>query len=220
MTQTRIAAISLLLGVSLSTVHAQSHNVDGVFSDWIAADVAATDPRGDTTGAFDILSVSASIEGEFVFVHFAIGQALNLQAGEELNGSLQLNLACNDKKLEIDFRKRVSVDESGKRLGWPELGFQCMPTHASDKFEMRIGLQSLELGADDQLMLQFSGSDSLAKPIEILGTSALAAPTVEPFDWSKPEFAFRIVNQNTLRNGLADHNRQEKFKRLFPDCQR
>jgi hypothetical protein len=204
----------ILLATWPHCLQAQQPVVDGVFDEWQCANVVATDLIGDGQGAFDISCVSATSIGTVVYLHFDIGQSINLQNGFPKDGTLQLILESNGKNLTFDFRARTVTDGTAVHIGWDRIGFQCLPTYASKKYEMRIDLGVLGVKSCDKVSIQFAGSDSLDQPATIvLQQPRCNLPTNQV--WTKPKGALRIINQNTLNNGLSDSNRGPKFKKIF-----
>ncbi len=139
--------------VSQNIGPAQTPIIDGVFDDWTSVPQLASDPAGDNSGAFDVTTLSATSDGKSLFVRFDIGQAINIQNGAKEDGTLKLIISKGDESLTVDFRGRSTVDESGKRIGWNDLGFRCLPTFASDVYELKIDLSSLEVKAGDKVSL-------------------------------------------------------------------
>lgn len=143
----KINSLIVLLVVSfVGCVNGQQPAVDGVFNEWQSANHVATDVAGDGGGAFDIGDVSAISSGSVLHLAFdiarssALSRGVNLQNGPEGEGTLQLILSANERQLTIDFRARTVTDGTTKHIGWDKVGFQCLPTYASDKYEMRIDL--------------------------------------------------------------------------------
>ena len=195
-------------------LQAQQPVVDGNFDEWQCENVVATDLIGDGQASFDVSCVSAYSVGTVVYLHFDIGQTINLQNGLPQDGTLKLILESNGKQMTIDFRARTASDGSAEHIGWDRIGFQCLPTYASDKYEMRIDLGVLGVKTCDRVSIQFAGSDSLDQPATIvLQQRWCNLPCTQV--WTKPERALRIINQNTLNNGLSDSNRGPAFKRIF-----
>jgi len=214
LTKTNLLHSLIVLLSFAQNLLAQEITIDGVFDDWQQNHVVTTDPVGDNAGAFDLSTVSAYSNGTILNLRFGIGKAINLQNGPEDEGTLQLELETSEKRLTIDFRDRTVTDGSKKHIGWTKIGFQCLPTFASNQYEIRIDTSVLGAKVGDNVKLQFAGSDSLDNPIEIQLRETITTP-VQDQDWTKAKNSFRVVNQNTLQKGLADAERGPKFKRLF-----
>jgi hypothetical protein len=200
--------------IGLTGAHAQSPRIDGEFDEWINVVPIATDPIGDAKAAFDISSLSAISDGNTLYLELTLEQPLNLQSGMDEEGDLKLAIEANGKSLVVDFRKRKVSYGDQHHLGWSATSFQCLPTFAAKRFEMQIDLASIEAKPGDNVSIQFSGSDELAQPAAVLLQPGRPKLPIAYY-WGKPAGALRVVNQNTLQNGLADPERGPKFKRLF-----
>ena len=83
----------VILGISLvgsPIAVAGPPAVDGVFDEWTAATLIATDPLGDAANVFDVTEVHALNQGGELFVHFDTTTLLNIQSGPAEDGTLRL----------------------------------------------------------------------------------------------------------------------------------
>jgi len=141
--------------------------MDGEFADWKAIPVLATDPAGDASGGFDLTTVKATSRGTTVYLYFDVGQLLNAPAGLSSEGTLRIELTpSSGKKLTVDLRGRKAYSGAapGTAHTWTELSYALMPTYASKTFEGRVDLLPAGAKPGDTVTLDFSGSDTLAKP--------------------------------------------------------
>ena len=238
----------ILIGVASSFAQEQNSKVvviDGVFDEWTEAHIVARDPDRDHSGDFDVTFLSAMNRKSVLYLHFDIGKQVNLQNGPE-DGSPSFGMRIKlmgDKVnsgvgpwgsafLDIDFRKRqISIDTGRERIAksWADFGFECLPTYASEKYEMKIDLgnyanaEVVHNGKRyvNSKLVQFTGSDSFDDFVPVkLNKRNLLARIADPqkyesdFDLGDSK-GFRIASQNTLHSGLSDPKRQDKFKRLF-----
>ena len=66
-----------------------------------------------------------------------------------------------------DFRGRTAK-LNGTPVPWSRIGFLCLPTYAADRFELRVDLEQLGVQVGDTVTFDFSGSDSLDRPVSIV----------------------------------------------------
>ena len=118
--------------LTASLAFSQTPQMDGLFDDWAAGDVAAKDVQGDALGAFDITKVSAKVVGTAVFLRFDTTNLLNLQSGPEDDGTLELVFDLpRDRTLRVDFRGRQAVLQSANAastIPWSDMRFVSLPT--------------------------------------------------------------------------------------------
>jgi hypothetical protein len=190
--------------------------IDGVFDDWPDEYVVAENLQGDKK-AVGIKKLSAVTSDGTVWLCFELDQAINLQG----SNPDKPNILCRITGIDFDFKqKTASVEDSiisRRRLSWEEMEFQCMPTFASDRIEIRFSIKSIwphpELPRQTIDDAGFVDGD-VSFPIEIRERNFAEPKT----DWDldrthDPDF--RIANLNTLRNGLADPERGPRIKRLL-----
>jgi exonuclease III len=200
---------------------ATAPQIDGVFSEWSEEHLVARDAKGDATAAFDVTKVAARTNGTVLYLHFDIGKELNLQNGLTSDGTLRAVIDLpGDRQLTVDFRVRTAVlrGSDAKRIAWSGLDFVCLPTYASDEYELRIDLDELGLSAGDEITLNFSGSDALENAVSIvLDESQEQQPNVS---LARSDNAHvRIANLNTLYQGLGDPDRSAQITRLLTAAQ-
>ena len=189
-------------------------SIDGQFDEWAAIDPIAVDEAGDATGRFDLLSVWARTADDFLYVSFELdnGDEFNLQNGEESDGTLTLTVHEGDDSREIDFRNRQMTARRAPQqvIPWGQAEFTCLPTFASDQYELQVQL----VGDGSDVRIEFGGSDSLdsavAVPVSPAGREKSAFTLDRPADSD-----FRIANLNTLNSGLADKDRSEGIFRML-----
>lgn len=214
----RLRQAMLLVGLFLfpHPILANDVVIDGHFDDWKKPLQRVQDETGDATAAFDLSFLEVNVSNTQVFLHFDIGQTLNLQSGKRSEGTLQLKLTLRgEKTLTVDFRERQAYldDQTDERIAWTSLRMVSQPTYASDEVEMRLDLRAIGAKNGDTLSIQFAGSDSLDEPIDLV----LRGEPVrfgQAIDRAAPD-DFRVASFNTMNQGVADENRQGKFLRLF-----
>lgn len=166
------------------TASAQEPTIDGKFEDWSSVTELASDPPGDAKGAFDIRSVAGVSAGNVLYLKLTLQHPLNLQNGPGNDGLFPMMLKVGDKYLDIDFRSKRVTDGSKYHIGWEKVGFQCLPTHSSHQFEMRIDLSAIGVKPGDDVSIQFRVSDSLDQPAKVrLRPAQNKMPKF--YDWSK-----------------------------------
>lgn len=210
--QTRLPVAAVLLTLLAQSAHAQAIVLDGAFDDWVGIPVGVTDPAGDSSGAFDVTEVRASLRGGELYLRFDIGAELNLQSGSGNDGTLVTSIVLpSGEELRIDARSRVNTLNGGP-IGWNFLDLQTAPTFAATEFEARIDLSQFGVEQGDTVRIAFEGSDTVA-PFEITAGAPLPDPT-----FASPERApgseFRIASLNTLRSGIIDFRQVEEIGRL------
>ena len=217
--QTRMGAIicgCLALWSCPPAATAEDIFIDGHFEDWSQPARRVDDPAGDAKAAFDLSFVEVSTLETQLFLHFDIGQPLNLQSGKRSEGTLQLKLKLNDgRSVTIDFRERFACldDQPDERLVWTSLRMVSQPTYAAKEIEMRLDLASLGAKTGDTIAIQFAGSDELDQPITVRleGEAKRLDRSIRRVEASD----LRVVSMNTMNQGVADESRQPKFRRLF-----
>ena len=200
---------------AFSSAYRDPPTIDGVFSEWSDDHLAVQDAKGDATAAFDVTKVAARTNGSELYLHFNIGNEINLQNGQDSEGTLcvVLNLP-QERQLTIDFRARTATLDGEERVPWSTLNFTCLPTYASAEYELRVDLQEFDLAEGDEIQIDFSGSDELDEAITVVLDEAKER-TASTFLATPPEGHIRIANQNTLWQGIADPVRSGFFKRLL-----
>lgn len=186
-------------------------DIDGDFDDWEGIQTTS-DPAGDATGKFDLVDAAAAIDGDQLYVTFELngGKDYTLQNGVESDGTLQLLVISGEKKLTVDFRAR-SFFTSNQVLDWAKVNFRCLPTFASDRYELRLTVKDMDLA---DLKIDFAGSDSLDEPAAVM-TNVSEPRKAQTFEVDKPQGTFRIANLNTLHNGLGNTERGAAQHRLL-----
>ncbi|TVQ82312.1 MAG: endonuclease/exonuclease/phosphatase family protein [Phycisphaeraceae bacterium] len=191
--------------------------MDGRFGDWAGVPIAATDPAGDASGAFDLTRVQVASRGTMLFLRFDTGTVLNLQSGPREEGTLRLDIELPDERtLTLDLRRRAFMldGETDGAPGWRDLRFESAPTYASNDFELRLDLAAVGVGLGDTVSINFSGSDSLDVPI--LHTFEAEEQGTPEIRFDRPAGTdFRIVSINTEHTGLFNAERFESFARLL-----
>lgn len=186
-------------------------DIDGVFDDWKGIQTT-TDPKGDATGKFDIVDAAAAIDGDQLYVTFELdgGDGYTLQNGVDSDGALQLLVFSGTKKLTVDFRDRKFFTND-QVLTWEKVDFRCLPTYASNRYELRLTL--IDMDSND-LKIDFAGSDSLDEPMSVTDTITESRQP-QTFVASKPNDVFRVANLNTLHGGLGNEERGPAQHRLL-----
>jgi len=82
-------AVLLVIWIS-SVVFAEIPTIDGVFAEWQEEHVVARDDEGDATGSFDVTKVAVVTSGTELYLHLDIGTEINLQNGDQTDGTLGL----------------------------------------------------------------------------------------------------------------------------------
>ena len=195
--------------------------IDGLFSDWDDHHVVARDDRDDASGSFDITRVSASTNGTELCLFFDTGSVINLQSGDETDGTLKLVVDLpRARRLTVDFRGKTATlsANSEEAIPWSLLDFVCLPTYASDRFELRLNLKKLGIRPCERVKLNFSGSDKLNRAVSVglkKGRSRQPGGTLARTESND----IRVANLNTLHQGLGDAGRSESIKRLLAAAQ-
>lgn len=216
--------IAALIGAPIEATAAEAPPpvVDGVFNEWHREHIAAVDPAGDAEGAFDVTRLWVRSSDTLAFVRFDTGRTLNLQSGEEAEGTLRFRFACDrtGSEVVVDTRGRsviLSHPEAGQEHGsWHDTGYWSAPTYAASEFEFRIDLSSIGAESGDLIRFTIEGSDTLDRPLEF----HLDPPTVstQRGSFTLPEPSdrhLRVVSLNTLRNGIVNPKRAPAMLRLL-----
>ena len=206
----------ILLTTFASVAHADEPRLDGLFLEWSSANLIATDPSGDATGAFDIKKVYATNRGTRLFLRFDIGSTLNMQSGLTTDGTLIAQIAMpNGKFLSIDMRNKLLWRDNDPLLTVTNesVNYAVAPSYASNEFELAVDLSAFGVVVGSRIEINFSSSDSLASSAiyvmsysEIVPTRRSAARAVGA--------NFRIASLNTFNTGLLDAIRGPQILRL------
>ena len=189
-------------------------SIDGQFDEWAAIEPVVVDKRGDATGRFDLLSVWAQAADGHLYLSFELdkGTELNLQNGDRSDGTLELTIHEGNNSREIDFRRRQITARRAPQqvIPWGQVDFTCLPTYASNRYELQI--QLAEEGSD--ISIEFAGSDSLGSAVTVPVSSTRSEKAVVSLA-RHADTDFRIANLNTLNSGLADEERSKAIFRLL-----
>ena len=212
----KIPAALLVIWLS-SGVFAEIPTIDGVFAECREEHVVARDEKGDATGSFDVTKVAVVTNGAELYLHFDIGTEINLQNGDESDGTLGLVVDLPDnRRLAIDFRRRTATLSGGTQqsVAWSQIAFACLPTYASTQYELRLNLETFGLDAGEKIDLDFTGSDQLEQAVPIILRKGQERRSEVNLARSS-DSDVRIANLNTLRQGLSDAGRSDSFRRLL-----
>lgn len=219
--------------------------IDERYADWAPGDLRATDPAGDsTTGFFDLTRVWARGDGSVLYLSFEIaGEPRNAQSGNTSDGYPMIRVTGPDGRSIAHFhrnRQMFEVDAAGdpvRFIGWTESDFSMLPTVASNRYEARIDLAPIGVGAGDTVQASFSVEpwdgaqssqvanlyrtftgleipDDLAAPIPV--TMAPPTPRGVLFDPARaPATDLRLASLNMLAGGLLNPARVEIAERLL-----
>ncbi len=191
--------------------------LDGFFDDWARRKPDAIDPLGDATGAFDITRVYADSFGSELFICFDTTTLLNIQSGPADQGTIviRLSLPCGTQ-INMDLRNRTIWQgaEPADEIKWSKINYVCAPTYADSRFELRADLAAYNIMAGSQVVISFTGSDFLDKPIKHTFKKAGVKPVRRSPDRT-PHTDLRVVSLNTLKDGLLDPRRQDAFRRML-----
>ena len=206
----------ILLTTFASVAHADEPRLDGLFLEWSSANLIATDPAGDATGAFDIQKVYATNRGTRLFLRFDIGSTLNMQSGLTTDGTLIAQIAMpNGKFLSMDMRNKLLWRDNDPSLTVTNesVNYAVSPSYASNEFELAVDLSSFGVVLGSPITINFSSSDSLASAAtytmsrsEIVAARRSANRT--------PGTTFRIASLNTYLTGLLNSTQKPQIQRL------
>ena len=206
----------ILLTTFASVAHADEPRLDGLFLEWSSANLIATDPSGDATGAFDIQKVYATNRGTRLFLRFDIGSTLNMQSGLTTDGTLIAQIAMpNGKFLSMDMRNKLLWRDNDPLLTVTNesVNYAVAPSYASNEFELAIDLSAFGVVLGSPITINFSSSDSLASAAaytmsqsEIVAARRSANRT--------PGTTFRIASLNTYATGLLNSTQRPQIQRL------
>ncbi len=209
-------ALSLLalcapaLGAPLAPV------IDGSFSDWAGAQATTTDPAGDGKNAFDVTGVEAIASGGRLSIRVILTQALGMQSGPGIEGTLRLHVAKAsdpDQNFTFDMRGRSVTSDHVAGLDWGVIDFVSAPTIASTSFELSFLLEPLGFELGDELLITTSGSDTLESPLSVTVEKGPIVVRAEQ-NPAKAPGVLRICSVNTLQNGALDPARAPVLGRL------
>ena len=210
-------AISFLFTALSVAARADEPRLDGLFLEWSSANLIATDPAGDATGAFDIQNVYAINRGTRLFLRFDISSTLNMQSGLSTDGTLIVQIAMpNNRFLSIDMRNRKIWHDNDPALTVTNesVGYAVAPSYASNEFELGIDLQMFGVVLGSPITINFSSSDSLTSAATYtIALSNVIITQGRSADRS-PGTTFRIASLNTYVTGLLNSTQRPQIQRL------
>ena len=196
--------------------------MDGEFGDWRAPDVRVVDAEGDAIGGFDVLSVEAIADRTEVFVRLTLASPLNLQSGEDGDGTLEIRAKASNGRTAV-FDLRAKTFEVTNPLGvltaegWEDLRFVSMPTTASTEFEIRFDLAAAEVDRGQPIEITLAGSDVLDEPI-LLALNDRPDPArvgAEVALVERGEGVLRIASMNVERDAILSEEHGAALQRLL-----
>ena len=199
--------------ITFSDVGPPAPLVDGSLDDWHHQQPLLRDALGDAEGRFDVTEVLATSRGSHLYLAFDTTHALNLYAGPASDGTLVVDITFGDSSMSVDLRRRSALVDGFKPLSWYGLDVVTAPTHAADRFELRIDLDPLGVGIGDTVHIGMSGSDQVAPAAFELRMGAPAV-TARSMDRQR-EGDLRIASLNTLQAGLVAQTRGAAMTRLL-----
>ncbi|MFT5424808.1 MAG: hypothetical protein ACI89L_002610 [Phycisphaerales bacterium] len=213
-----VFAGAVCLGVSSAL--AQPIFIDAQFDDWGGVPIAATDPSGDASGAFDITRVRAVTAGTVICLDWDTNATVNLQAGSGSDGTVRITLSfASGQSLTLDTRSRIAYENgnTGDTVSWFSIGYATLPTAALPRYETRFDVSGYA-SPGETVSIQFSGSDTLdSGPIVVaLDQAAQSPPSPGAGDLDPAPCAdVRVMSLNTLQSGLTDPSQRDQFARMF-----
>lgn len=196
--------------------HAVEPRLDGLYPEWSPADLIATDPAGDNTGAFDVRNIYAASRGSRLFLRFDTGSVRNLQSGNSSDGTLRVQITMPaSRALTIDLRSRTlwSDNNTGQTVPWSAVGYSTAPTFADDEFELSVDLAMFGVGVGSAITINFSQDDSLAAAAPYTMSAAAVPPARRPASRAAGT-TFRVASVNTEQTGLLNSTRRPPLLRL------
>lgn len=215
---------AMLLGSVVSQAFANPILIDGSFEDWKDRPPVLVDSANDQdSGIFDLTEVHAVGFGSELFLALNINAEINLVSGDATDGSLSLLVSKDGgNPLVIDFRNRHFGIQNALGMSsttWNAFGYRAAPTYASERVEIRLDLAKLGVKAGDSVEISFAGTDDVDEPASITMGEPLASRW-EPVSLVRSEAVeMRVASLNTLRGGLTDSARIERFYRLIKSAQ-
>lgn len=204
--------VALITAALTAPAGAQPVVVDGRFDEWPASAVRLDDPRGDASGATDVLSLSGRRDSEYLYLRLRVAEPMNLQKPGE-GGGLRIEVRGEHETVAIETDRRL-VERDGQPVPFPDVGYIALPTHAATEFEIRLR------APDGDLAVSVDGSDSLDGEL-MLGPSDDAVP-VREIEVARGDTPLRVVSWNVLYGGpFGDPEREadgrEVLRLLDPD---
>ena len=254
--KTVVLLAALTSPVLAMSLHAQPRVViDGEFGDWIGEVPRAEDPRDAASAELDLLSLGIVNDDEAVYFELEFDRVVLLQGltgtaallldadGDPDTGDTQLGVGGVDAMLVfsppapgwVSGARGTSVRSIGSPGGTPgaaatsyELGLIAAPTHASNRFEIRVD-RGLRLPGTSPLLVgdQFSIAFALVDPLgeikersDVLtyrfGERTAAAPSKreEPDPLARPsDTDLRVLSWNIGNRSILDN--PEPFRRIL-----
>jgi len=188
---------------------------DGLFDDWSAIPVLATDPLGDASGPLDVTALKAQSRGTRLFVQFDITSTVNLSSGPTSNTTLRLIVTRGARSITVDFRNRTAYldGNTSNTVSWTALGYVAAPTTAANRFELEVETSLIGAQVGDTVQLNFSGADTLTSSAPLLLSGSPVVPQRRSAHRS-PCATLRVASFNTFLSGFADGARFTQFVRL------
>ena len=197
--------------------------IDGFFDDWSEPYAVSSDAVGDSIGPFDITTAEVKTEDTRVFVKFRFAQPCGLQNGPPSDVGLRLNMTAigSEGRFTLDFREKSAIHSNNPeiRIPWSDLGYACLPTYASEEYELSFDTAAIGVKLGQSILLSFDGSDRLDTPLLIKTGPTQKSIRTLPVIAKDEADQFRVASFNTMFSGLCDPERQEAFCRLLKAVQ-
>jgi hypothetical protein len=117
--------------------------INGGFSDWSDEYVVARSIPPSRPGDVGVKTLSAIKSGSELFICVELDRSINLQGGNDQEPGLVVTLGSETRNdFRMDFKNKFPANISGGSAGefieWTSCRFECLPTYASDRFEMKL----------------------------------------------------------------------------------
>jgi hypothetical protein len=217
-------------------------HLEGYFSDWAELAPVWVDPTGDGgTSGIDIGSIWAADDETHLWMSFEVGNERLAQSGNQLaifidgddNPATGFPISGIGAELRWSLGDRQGyffVGSGWTVIPWGPVGFSCLPSHSSTRFEVAFDRDAVPDGTHPL----FSSPTIRLLLHDLVGNGDWApnAGTTIPYAFDQgtlPELptiglepsgdgALRLLDWNILNDGIFDTGKQPAFRRILQAC--
>ena len=211
--------------------------IDGLFDDWALVPVAYSDISGDGIDE-DFAELKITNDNDFLFLKFSFRNSEhllqdlnNIRLYIDTDNDTQSGLQINEIGAELEWcfgcREGVYHSPTGpKTIRQAEIVLRSAPTITAKDFELALSLRSVPMTSGtlqmpDTIVVVLATSDVLdlipdqpGGVLYAIDTNFVEPPGLIPLI-REHEKHVRVLTYNTLRSGLLDANRQDRFQRII-----
>ncbi len=226
-----LTAVNILLLQTLLVAQSLPIFLDGVTNDWPASVATYTDTDNDGA-TYDFKYFSVTNDEKFLFIKLKITPFIKLLENNQLslyidgdnNSSTGFLINGIGAELRFNFGSRNGFNYyTNSSFSHPAIGFRSLPTVTDTVFEIAVRRQNIPpSGGNGSIRLFFidnvTSGDRMPNNGETFAYSIDNTPVeaLVPIDIARADTSFlRVLNWNTLEDGLLSTTREQYFRRIL-----